>query len=169
IAINLSGDKPSISFPGGGGEGGKGGLPKFPGGGEGGKGGLPKFPGGGPPKFPGSSGEEGSPGLPGPSGMVDAAKSGTLHGTITLYGTLTYNKEEGAIYLLDLKVDELKIEDLPEQFIKPISKVVEEKLNEKMSEKPVKTFANDLKDSATKAVFQSIEAKGGSIVVTFGI
>lgn len=95
--------------------------------------------------------------------------SEVLTGQATVSGRVRYEPGEGAVYLYDPAVSELKIEKLPEKGLGPVRGMIEDQLRADWAKQPIHTFqARNMQEIAAKLLLKSIAIQNGLLIIEVG-
>lgn len=99
---------------------------------------------------------------------VQAIAPGNLsgNGVVSFSGSIRYDNESGSFYFDDLKVISLEIEQVPDEALPKIQKVLEFVAKKYLTIKPVFTFKdNNLKHKLAKATLDSVTIENEKLLV----
>lgn len=103
--------------------------------------------------------------------QLDALALGTLKGSgsTKIIGDLSYQAETGEFFLKNLKINALKIKNLPEEYLPQVTQAIETMAQNALATYPVyRLDENDAKQQLAKSMIQSIEIKNQLLVIELG-
>lgn len=103
--------------------------------------------------------------------FLDVTALGSLHGTgsVTVKGSLSYQPNEGAFYLHNAKVTNLKVDQLSNDAVAQITPLVQDLVTQGLQSRPIYQLKdNDMRHSLLKASLKRVEVKQKTLRVVLG-
>ncbi len=90
-------------------------------------------------------------------------------GQVKLKGSINYDASKGAFYLDNPVIENIAIDQLPEQFHPQVKQLTQVAIGNALARYPVYQFKDsDIKHKAAKAVLKSVAVKKDKLLVTLG-
>lgn len=103
------------------------------------------------------------------SRLTDRTGPRTIRGTVTAFGGLRHESDSAEVFVDDLAIEEMQLENLPPQFEAVAMKVTEQMLGKlSASMALVKLEDEGSKGRLARAVLKSVVARDGKLLVTIG-
>ncbi len=90
-------------------------------------------------------------------------------GHTRLTGSLSYNSEQAAFYVTNMKVHEVNVEGMPDLFTSEVIRMAEQVVNPVLNKMPIYKLKDDVTQTMVKAVLESIEVRNKELVATLKV
>lgn len=103
--------------------------------------------------------------------FLDVTALGSVHGSgvVTVQGSLSYNASEGAFYLHNPKITQLKVDQLSQDTVTQIQPLVQDLVTQSLQSRPIYQLQdNDMRQALLKASLKRIEVKQQALRVILG-
>lgn len=103
--------------------------------------------------------------------FLDVTALGSVHGSgvVTVQGSLSYNANEGAFYLHNAKITQLKVDQLSQDAVTQIKPLVQDLVTQSLQSRPIYQLKdNDMRQALLKASLKRIEVKQQTLRVILG-
>jgi hypothetical protein len=108
----------------------------------------------------------------GVAAKIKAIAVGGVQGTgsAKISGTLKYNASKGEFYFKNPKIEQLEINQVPNQFIPEIKNIAQQLVTQVLATQPIfKLNDNDVKQKLAKSVLQSVAVKNEILFVVLNV
>lgn len=103
--------------------------------------------------------------------FLDVTALGSLHGSgsVTVQGSLSYEPSEGAFYLNNANVTQLKVDQLSPDAVSQLTPLVQDLVTQGLQSRPIYQLKDDdMRQSLLKASLKRIEVKRKTLFVVLG-
>ena len=103
--------------------------------------------------------------------FLDVTALGSLHGSgsVTVQGSLVYKPSEGAFYLHNAKVTQLKVDQMSQDAVTQITPLIQDVVTQSLQSRAIFQLQdNDMRHALLKASLKRIEVKQQILLVVLG-
>ncbi|MFA9462455.1 DUF1439 domain-containing protein [Thiohalorhabdus sp. Cl-TMA] len=93
-----------------------------------------------------------------------------LEGTVDVSSGILYRAEKGQFFLSDPVIENLKVQGIPEEYLKKAKKALTEALAEYYKDQPIYTLdPDDMRQAVARMVLKDVSVENKQLVLTLGI
>ncbi|MGO4894228.1 DUF1439 domain-containing protein [Flavobacterium sp. W21_SRS_FM6] len=91
-------------------------------------------------------------------------------GSVNLIGSLRYESEQGAFFLIEPQIRSIESKDVAEKHLAKVQQIAQIALEQCLSAKPIYRFKdNKMRDKLAKAVLQSVTVENKQLLIELGM